>query len=48
LNFTLNIVGYSEMGNFWTLKNIWGTNWGMGGFVNIKATYGSGICGINE
>ena len=29
------LVGYSDVGGYWILKNSWGPGWGEGGFINI-------------
>jgi hypothetical protein len=32
---TINIVGYSDSGQYWIGKNSWGSGWGDGGFIKI-------------
>lgn len=39
----IQVVGYSEAGQYWICKNSWGTGFGMSGFINI----GYGECGID-
>ena len=43
------IVGYDTTASpqFWTVKNSWGSSWGMSGFIQIEISTGNGICGIN-
>ena len=44
-------VGYGLDNNkreYYIVKNSWGTQWGMNGYVNIAAVDGAGICGIQS
>ncbi len=53
LNHGVLIVGYgTENGvDYWLVKNSWGTNWGLSGYVKIarsSSTNDPGICGISQ
>lgn len=50
LNHAILLVGYDKSDSekpFWTVKNSWGTGWGMGGYAHIAISPGKGVCGIN-
>jgi len=47
------VVGYGsdvKDGDYWILKNSWGTSWGESGFFRIAKTSktGAGICGLQQ
>ena len=46
-NHAVLAVGYVS-GQYWKVKNSWGTSYGQGGYVNIAIKDGEGICGINK
>ena len=49
LNHGVLAVGYGTLGDkkFWKVKNSWGTDWGMSGYILIENNGdGDGLCGI--
>lgn len=49
LDHSVLIVGYDSTAStkYWVVKNSWGTDWGLTGYVHIKMSDGEGVCGIN-
>jgi len=47
LNFDMLLVGYDEstIGDYWTVRNGWGPDWGMGGYI-FMARNRNNQCGI--
>merc|ERR1712194_4319 len=45
-NHGVTVVGYEHEGNYWIVKNSWGTSWGMNGYAYIDATWNA--CGIHN
>jgi C1A family cysteine protease len=37
-------TGYNAEGNYWIIRNSWGTDWGNDGFVYVE--YGANVCGL--
>ena len=53
LNHAVTAVGYDYVNNdpnqmYWIIRNSWGSGWGDGGYVNIAAVGGIGICGVQS
>lgn len=48
LNHGVTAIGYGEdySGEYFIVRNSWGTGWGLKGYVNIAIEDGPGICGI--
>ncbi|KAI9086137.1 hypothetical protein K1719_031858 [Acacia pycnantha] len=50
-NHAVLVVGYGSFAgqDYWIVKNSWGSDWGVGGYVFIKRNYGQahGVCNIN-
>lgn len=51
-NHAVAIVGYGTDEasglEYWLVRNSWGTDWGVDGFIKIAITEGDGICAINH
>lgn len=43
-NHMVTAVGYDTAGNYWIVKNSWGTSWGESGYVRF--IYGKEMCGV--
>lgn len=45
----MTIVGFSlaQPTPYFIVRNSWGPNWGLDGYVYIAMTDGDGVCGIN-
>ena len=44
IDHAVTIVGYTE--KFWIIKNSWGTDWGMDGYIHLEK--GHNACGVAE
>lgn len=43
VNHALVVVGYNSSGNYYIVKNSWGTSWGMNGYAYVDMDYDCGI-----
>lgn len=44
-NHAVNLVGWDDDGQYWIMRNSWGTSWGEQGYMRIK--YGCNLIGIS-
>ena len=42
----VQVVGYSSAGNYWIIRNEWGTSWGIKGYLYLTA--GQNLCNIAD
>jgi len=51
IDHAVTAVGYGTdavYGDYYLVRNSWGTVWGDAGYVKIAVAEGLGICGINQ
>jgi C1A family cysteine protease len=50
LDHAITAVGWGTSGSqdYYIVRNSWGGSWGVGGYINIAAVEGNGICGIQQ
>jgi cathepsin F len=47
IDHAIQLTGYSsDQGGYWIVRNSWGTDWGLSGFIWLQ--YGSNTCGITS
>ena len=46
IDHAVQATGYNAAGNYWIIRNSWGTNWGEKGFVWVE--YGHNVCGVTD
>jgi len=44
LDHNVQVTGFNAEGNYYIVRNSWGTGWGEAGFINVEA--GKNVCGI--
>ena len=51
LDHAVVVVGYgvdNTYGHYYIVRNSWGPDWGVKGYINIAITPGEGMCGIHK
>jgi cathepsin L len=51
LDHATNVVGWGKdetKGDYWIMRNSWGTTWGEEGYMRMKIQDGRGICGVQK
>jgi len=51
INHAVTLIGWgydATAGNYWIVRNSWGTSWGLGGYVYIGWANYPGVCMIND
>ena len=51
LDHATNVVGWGKdetKGDYWIMRNSWGTSWGESGYMRMKIQDGRGICGVQK
>lgn len=46
IDHAVQATGFNAQGNYWIIRNSWGTTWGEKGFVWVE--YGSNVCGVTD
>jgi len=46
LDHCVQLVAYNTTGNYWTVRNSWGTDWGLQGFIQLQM--GANTCGMMD
>jgi C1A family cysteine protease len=46
IDHAVQATGYNAEGNYWIIRNSWGSTWGENGFVWVE--YGSNVCGVTD
>jgi len=49
LDHATNVVGWgtdSSYGDYWLMRNSWGSSWGDAGYMKLQVVSGKGLCGI--
>ena len=44
INHAVVLMGYEEDGDYWILKNSWGTGWGESGYIRLASGNTCGLC----
>lgn len=44
LDHCVQLVGYNTTGNYWAVRNSWGTDWGLEGYIHLAM--GHNTCGL--
>ena len=48
INHAVLLTGINELHKTWTIKNSWGADWGLNGYMKLRIKPGSGVAGVNS
>ena len=50
MNHAVTVDGYDSTASipYFMVRNSWGPDWGLGGYINIAMSSDKGLCGMNQ